>query len=373
MVAESAWWSVTTPFAIALALGSALAAVAICCGLRAAWERRWQLVHDFCGVDPYRLLPSSFDAQKVGIMRVEPDVYEGGSSSDDEDGGHSHSHGHDHGARDVPIVGQRWVVVVGASRASGHAFVRKLSDLGFSILCLDNEGQPLGEVVAQAQRRLERGWRGGVWPRTAEMPRCVAIGCDLDAVDDVVSRCTSALAHVPAGSLKLLVCTDMDRLLPPDPLSHSATVRVDASVGTSLLLVTQLTHSLWPRLVDGSRGGRAGVLVVSSAKPVPSALAAAYATTRAATRELVRSLRAEAAVQRVALDVLAVAPRGSLAGRLPRWLGDRAVAEPDGVASTSILLLPTVSHEVVAPLLSNALVDSCASGIAALVNTVGID
>ena len=286
--------------------------------LAAMYSRRWQLLDLLIGTSMYKILPPSFEAEPIGMMTVQPDVYEGSDSDDDQ---HGHDHGHDHGPRDITVVGPRWALVTGASRGIGRSFVRLLADHGFSLICVDMDDDALDEAVAQTQMRLERGWRGGVWHMTREMPRVIRIGCDVSNVDAAVARCAFAVAELPPNALRLLVnnvgiSTDMPSLL----AQHTAD-EVDRLIRVNMLFGVQLTRALWTSLSKGceAAGRRSGVIFVSSrAALVPAAFVSVYSATKAALNAFARALRAEASGMELGIDVLSVTPGYVRSGNSPR-------------------------------------------------------
>ena len=178
-------------------------------GLGLAWlvlniyARRYQLQDLTLGCSDYALLPIKYKAEVIGVIH-----HEGEAGMTDD-----HGHDHEHGPHDQEVVAQRWAVVTGASAGLGSAFVRVLADQGFSILCADADSPELDAVVARTNARLERGWRGGVWPRTEEAPTAVKLDCDVLARDfsdrsyvrEAVNRANDAVSALPPGSLRLCV------------------------------------------------------------------------------------------------------------------------------------------------------------------------
>ena len=335
--------------------------------LEAIYSRRWQIFDSAFGTSVYKLLDARYEAAPVGVVTVQPDVYDGsGSDSDDDDDDHSHSHDHDHGPRDIVVVSQRWALVTGASRGIGQAFVRHLSDLGFSLLLVDLDDTELDELVARTSKRLERGWRGGVWRKTMEMPTVVKIGCDVNDVAGGVARCEEAVAALPPGSLKLLVNNVGVSTHSPSLLGQHSAADIDRILRVNLQFTVQLTRALWPHLAracqeeekeesGGSR--RSGILFLSScAALIPAAYVSVYAATKAALIAFARATRAEAAGLRLNMDVLAIAPGYVNAGHTPLWLGaPSALAEPDDVARASLLLLPTARSAMMTPSIADGL------------------
>ena len=358
--------------------GTVALSLLLCRLLEALWSRRWQLQDAILGGSPYELLSSAYEAETIGVIRIEAE-----EPPDDAD--HDHDHDHDHGPRDVAVVSQRWALVTGGSRGIGRAFVRVLSDQGFSLIVIDKDDADLASTCAQATKRLERGWRGGVWRRTSEQPTVVAIGCDVAAdVAVAVCRCEEAVAALPSGALRLLVNNVGTATPVPSLLAQHSAADVEHLVSTNAGFTIKLTHALWPSLaagatgntgaadaagatgavVDGSVAGRrAGVLFVSTGGVAqqPAPFASVYAATKGAVEAFARSLRAEASGLGLGLDVLCVTPGLVRAGHAPRWEGSPAgLAEPDDVAHASLLLLETACTATLAPLLSDAIAASLA-------------
>lgn len=343
---------------LAIAIATVVFTVVALQLLTAVYSRRWQLLDVLIGTSKYNILPPSFEAEPIGMMTVQPDVYEGGDSdsSDDE---HGHDHGHDHGPRDITVVGQRWALVTGASRGIGRSFVALLADHGFSLICVDMDDETLDEVVSQTQKRLETGWRGGVWLKTTEMPTVVRIGCDVSNVDAAVARCAFAVAEIPPNSLRMLVnnvgiSTDMPSLL----AQHTA-AEVDRLVRVNMLFGMQLTRALWAPLSKGCEpaGRRSGVVFVSSrAALVPAAFVSVYSATKAALNAFARALRAEVGGTGLRIDVLSLTPGYVRSGNSSRWLGSgSALSEPEEVARAALLLLCTARTATMTPSMTEAL------------------
>ena len=342
----------------------------------AAWCRRWQLVEYALGVNPYSLLPNTYDAEELGIVRIEPDVYEGGGSdSSDDEADHGHDHGHNHGPRDVVIVAQRWALVTGACHGTGRAMVRALGDQGFSMVLCDSDSVLLASVAGETQRRLERGWRGGVWRKTHEMPKVICVVCSPFAVDEAVSKCEAQVVGLPAGALRLLVHGHGTAQAAPTLVAQQTASELDQLVRAQALLVMQLTRSLWPRLVESATDGRrAGLLFCvarTAATPAPAPFAAVHAATHAAVLAFAAALRAEAQGLKTPVDVLAVchgdafqdAPTPPSAAPAPS--APTAPAAPhtpdaaDAAARAALLLLTTAQSASLSPLLTQAIVDTC--------------
>lgn len=316
--------------------------------LSAAWNRRWQLSNAVLGGSPYELLSRAYEAESIGIQQVEAEE-------------HDHDHGHGHGGpREVVIVDQRWAVVTGGSRGIGRAFVRLLSDQGFSLIILDSDEEELQSTALKARQRLERGWHGGVWRRTREAPTVTVITCDAAHVDVCVRKVEEAIGAVPAGGLRLLVNNVGQSTLAPALLTHHSAAEITRLVHTNALFAMQLTRALWTRLVAPPEGRRAGVLFVAArAAYQPAPLASVYAATKSALAAFACALRAEATGLGLRLDVLCVTPGRVRAGVTPRWVGTPAgLAEPDDVARAALLLLETAGNATLAPLLREALADA---------------
>ena len=306
--------------------------------LAAAWGRRWQLCECILGASDCYLLPDSYCAAAIGsVLVADEDVYEGELSSDDDDAAHGHSHAHSHGPREVVVVEQRWAVVAGACGDPGRAMVRVLADQGFSLLIADPSADRLAAIALHTQRRLERGWRGGVWAKTREMPSCVRVRCTGELSD--VRAVEEAAAALPAGALRLLVLASAG----PRPEVPPAQAAEDSRILLGPLWSAKLARALWPRLAEGCAGGRrAGLLFLAESDecgpPAATPLAAVHAATLAA---LASTLRAEARGLGLPLDVLA--------------LPADATREGADLARAALLLLPTAQHAAMVPLLSDAL------------------
>ena len=230
--------------------------------LHCLWSRRYQVLDALIGSSQYTLLPSSYRAVEEGIIHVEGTDH----ALDD------HGHDHDHGPHDIVVVAQRWAIVTGASRGIGRAFVRKLSDQGFSLLCIDRDDAELEDTVEVAKNRLERGWRGAVWPRTQVMPTAVKVGCDVAHVEDAIAKIEQAIRTLPQGSLRLLVNNVGMSTAMPSLLAQHDAKEIELMVHTNLLFAMQLTRALWPELTvrtaDRDDDRRSGILF--SLLPRPS-------------------------------------------------------------------------------------------------------
>ena len=358
--------------------------------LEAAWTRRWQL---FESGDSYTTLPKSYAADALGVVPIT-----------EEDDGVTVE-------RNVSVHGQRWALVTGGSRGIGRAFVSSLSDMGFSLIIVDLDDSELAATANAAQLRLERGWRGGVWAFTREVPKVISVGCDVSSIDAAVQKCEEAVASLPLGSLRLLVNNVGVSTHSPALLTAHTAADVERLVRINALFGMQLTRALWPRLIEaptppqvvgspspGAAGEssaagtsareraqrRTGILFVSSAaSQIPAAHAPVYAATKGAVNTFARALRAEATALCLSLDVLAVTPGYVRAGNTPRWAGHEqrpaqsatgrpqpsepqaaetqqpiaGFAEPEDVARASLLLLPTARAPVMTPLITDALSD----------------
>lgn len=326
--------------------------------LHCLWSRRYQVLDALIGSSQYTLLPSSYRAVEEGIIHVEGTDH----ALDD------HGHDHDHGPHDIVVVAQRWAIVTGASRGIGRAFVRKLSDQGFSLLCIDRDDAELEDTVEVAKNRLERGWRGAVWPRTQVMPTAVKVGCDVAHVEDAIAKIEQAIRTLPQGSLRLLVNNVGMSTAMPSLLAQHDAKEIALMVHTNLLFAMQLTRALWPELTvrtaDCDDDRRSGILFLSSAASVvPAPYASVYAATKGAINGFARALRAEALGLDVQLDVLAVTPGYVRAGNTPRWVhgsdgsaasDDSNLAEPGDVARACLLLLPTATSATMHPFFADA-------------------
>lgn len=335
--------------------------------LLSAWSRRWILLDLWLSVSDYSLLDGSYRAEAVGKLHVEATV-EG--TTDD------HGHEHEHEAHDIIVVSQRWALVTGAGRGTGRALVRALSDQGFSLVCVDFESNESGELEStrlEAERRLERGYRGGVWPRTQEAPTAVKVGIDEGGdVQTAVKRCEELVAALPPGSLRLLVHSMGVSAAVTTTLSRHTADDVERLVKWNALLGMQLTRALWEPLVLHPER-RSGILFASSAAAQPAMVrsladlrldvqpelldalklqdlvarphesAVVAATTGGAVERFARALRAEAAGQSLALDVLAVTPSRFLAADASQW------------ARASLLLLSTARSATMTPFLTDAI------------------
>eukprot|EP00322_Chrysochromulina_rotalis_P014512 CAMPEP_0115836838 /NCGR_PEP_ID=MMETSP0287-20121206/4914_1 /TAXON_ID=412157 /ORGANISM="Chrysochromulina rotalis, Strain UIO044" /LENGTH=413 /DNA_ID=CAMNT_0003290335 /DNA_START=30 /DNA_END=1271 /DNA_ORIENTATION=- len=316
------------------------------------WSRRWQLQDILLGGSPYELLSRAYEAEQIGIVQSEGEM------------DHDHDHGHDHGPRDIPVVGQRWAVVTGAANGIGRAAIRKLADQGFSLICVDLATPELDEVVVQAEKRLERGWRGGVWRRTAEPPAVIKIGCDVmdelvtRRVDAGLAKIQTAVERLPPGSLKMVVHSVGFCTVAPKHFAGFDHEEVERLVQINLHHVIQLTAALWPHLIATPQGRRAGILFLSSREAMlPAPYAAVYAATKAALCAFATAIRAEAIGLGQRVDVLCVTPGYVRSGQSPRWLGDpRGLAEPDDVMHASLLLLETAACATMTPSMCEALV-----------------
>ena len=165
--------------------------------LCASWGRRWQLQDMLLGGSPYELLSAAYETEPVGVLHFE---------AESNDAHHDHGHEHDHGPRDLIVVHQRWALVTGGARGIGRAFVRTLADQGFNLIVLDCDEAELSATIVQTNKRLERGWRGGVWRRTEVPPTATAIVCNVAAnVGEAVRLCEVAVSALPRGALRLLV------------------------------------------------------------------------------------------------------------------------------------------------------------------------
>ena len=368
--------------------------------LEAAWTRRWQLLD---GGDKYMTLPPSYGADALGVVPI----------TEEDDGVIVE--------RNVSVHGHRWALVTGGSRGIGRAFVSCLADMGFSLIIVDLDDSELAATANAAQLRLERGWRGGVWAFTREVPKVISVGCDVTSIDSAVQKCEEAVASLPRGSLRLLVNNVGVSTHSPALLTAHTAADVERLVRINALFGMQLTRALWPRLIEAptppqvvgspsraaegeaSAAGtssartpstrelaqrRTGLLFVSSAaSQIPAAHASVYAATKGAVNTFARAVRAEATALDLSLDVLAVTPGYVRAGNTPRWAGHEqrpapsatgrpglsepqaagatpkiqqpiaGFAEPEDVARASLLLLPTARAPVMTPLITDALSD----------------
>ena len=309
-----------------LALGGVLGWSLLDC----AWSRRWQLFDYVLGFSNYTLLPCAYAGRTAGVLTVQGD---------------EHDHGHEDGPHEIVVVEERWAVITGASRGLGRAYVRALSDMGFCMLCIDADDEDLEATVAEAQRRLERGHRGGVWARTMAMPIARKLAVDLAAVDSAVYLCEQQIAELPVGALRLLVNASTGvRPESVASLGEPSGPEVQQLLATSMLLSVRLTSALWPKL---SERDRSGVLFASSAPTPMPALAPVHAASEGAVHAFARALRTKTAYGGLKIDVLALKPPGVRAGN--------AQCSTEDIARSSLLLLPTARAASMAPLLIDAL------------------
>ena len=306
----------------------------------ATWSRRWQLLDSLLGTSAYHLLSPAYEAEAIGVETVQPDVYDGGSSDDDE---HGHSHEHDHGPRDIILVSQRWALVTGAGVGIGRASVRALSDMGFSLLLVDADDENLALVVAETEKRLERGWRGGVWRKTTEVPAVLKLVCDVTQTGSAIDRIKETVASLPPRSLRLVI--------------HTGTCHP--------LFTERLTRAVWPVLALScpSKGERrSGLLFVS-----PPAASGDAASSAVINNSSARQLRAEAAGLGLGLDVLSVTPvvhaNGSPRGVEQTSSRGSGSPEAEDIMRASLLLLSTARSATMTPFLSDALADALADWV----------
>lgn len=322
--------------------------------LCASWGRRWQLQDMLLGGSPYELLSAAYETEPVGVLHFE---------AESNDAHHDHGHEHDHGPRDLIVVHQRWALVTGGARGIGRAFVRTLADQGFNLIVLDCDEAELSATIVQTNKRLERGWRGGVWRRTEVPPTATAIVCNVAAnVGEAVRLCEVAVSALPRGALRLLVNNVGTCTSAPSLLSQHSADDVERILRTNSEFHIQLTRALWSHLLLGAAAPqhRSGLLFVSSraacdASPFDSVCAA----TKAGLDAFARALRAEAIGLSQRVDVLSVTPGPVRSGHIPRWMGhSRGLAEPDDVARAALLLLETAQSATVTPRVSDAVADA---------------
>ena len=339
------------------------------------WARRWQLIDATIGLVRPSVLPASYNSDIVGrLAQIEDDSH------------HDHEHDHHVGPRNVFAL--RTALVIGTSSGYGRAFARLLADDGWSLLLCDDvapsvEGsEQLDDLVGVLTRRLERGWRGGIWGRTKECPVARKITCtDWADVDAAVSACEAALSRLPSGSLRLVVDASNHWPAKPAFLMQRTAAEVDRLVHARMHFATRLVHAVWPRLVAATAtkgnsmhtgGQRAGMLVIAPAAPstdVKHRASPVHAAAHAALVALASSLRIEAACQGLPVDVLVATPSTpacTAATADPHVDGSRTRDAPSAghetsrdsaVARASLLLLPTARSATVSPLLTEAFME----------------
>lgn len=242
---------------------------------------------------------------------------------------------------DVP-----WAIVTGAGAGIGRAFAITLAQEGFSVVLVDRDSTALATVA-----------------HTATMFGVNTLVVQADATDPLAHEIiTQRIVEDDRDIQPSLLINNLGMSTSaPTRVDQYSCADIDRLLNANARFTVLLTQSLLPHLLVQPKGGRAGVLFISSAASlVPPPYCAIYAATKAFVNTFCRGLAAETAGAGWPLDSVVIAPGYVNCGNTPRWVGSGKIssASPQAIADAGLALLANASNAgVVRPFWTDQLLD----------------